>query len=866
MTPMFRQYHELKQAHPEAVLFFRMGDFYEVFYDDAKLCSEILEIALTARNKNDPQPIPMAGVPHHAAAAYVAKLTEAGHRVAIAEQVEDPAVAKGLVRREVVRVVTPGVVLDPATLKARESNHMAAILAHGAQFGVAFLDISTGDLRCATVGDLSAAIAEIHRFEPKEALLSPALREHETLLSALKRHRTLVSSIEDEAWNEGEAVGELRMVLGVADLAGFGASERAPGIWAAGALVRYARMVSGGELGNVHQIQPYRPDGYMVIDETTRRNLEISRTLIGGNRRGSLLWLLDKTATAMGSRMLKQWLAFPLLEPRLILDRQAAVSALVAAVPSRESLRNHLREVADIERLVARVAAGTAHGRDLAALRRSLAAIPEVLESVAGISALTPSLPGDACVDVFEELRAWLVDDPPITLTDGGLLRHGVHSGLSELIDMSLNGEGLIAELEEREREQTGISSLKVRKNKVFGFFIEVTRAHLHKVPERYRRKQTLSNAERYITLELKELEDKVLSADERRKSLEHRLFVELRERMASHTLRLQRLAAALAALDVLAALAEVAARWQWVAPTLDTSRRIHLEQARHPVVESLLEDESFVPNDCALDDAERRLIILTGPNMSGKSTTMRQIAIAVLLAQIGSFVPAERAQIGVCDRVFTRVGSSDDLSRGQSTFMVEMAETAAILHHATPRSLVVLDEIGRGTSTYDGLAIAWAVAEDLAKRVQCRAMFATHYHELCALAEEHSGVVNQSVAVSEWGDEIVFLRTLKEGGASRSYGIQCARLAGLPSPVIARARTLLTRFEKHAPRDEKQQLSLFGSLELAAAAQDSQPPAPASSPTLDLLATLDPDEVTPRQAHALLYQLHEMLVDERNS
>jgi len=855
---MFQQYHALKQAHPDAILFFRMGDFYEVFHDDAELCARVLDIALTARNKHEDTPIPMAGVPHHAATAYVQRLTEAGYRVAIAEQVEDPAQAKGLVRREVVRVVTPGVALDPTALAAREPNHLVAVHRGGGEaLGVAFLDVSTGDLRCTTVSGVEAAAVEIHRFEPREALIHPDLADDPVLGEALGRHQALRSTVADGAWEAEAAWAELRALLGADDLARSGVGPDDAGATAAGALVAYGRQVSGAALGNVHVLQVYAPTGFMVLDDTTRRNLEITRTLLGGRRAGSLLGLIDRTATAMGSRALKRWLAFPLLDPAAIARRHRAVGALVDAPLAREALRRGLREVADIERIGARITSGTAHARDLAALRRSLLALPDALGAVEGLPEVAERLPADRCVDLAEELVAWLVEDPPISLTEGGLLNRGLNDELDELIHLSLDGVGAIGRLEERERARTGIGSLKIRRNKMFGYYLEVTRAHLHKVPKDYRRKQTLSNSERYITAELKELEEKVLGADERRKDLEYQLFVDLRGRVARHSARLLALARALSELDVLAALAEVATRWRWVRPEVDESRVIALEAARHPVVEAQLDEEAFVPNDCLLDP-DRRLIILTGPNMSGKSTVMRQVALAVLLAQIGSFVPARRARIGLCDRIFTRVGAADDLARGQSTFMVEMRETAAILHGATERSLVVLDEIGRGTSTYDGLSIAWAVAEDLAARVGCRALFATHYHELCALAEDHDGVVNQSVAVSEWGEKIVFLRTLKEGGASRSYGIQCARLAGLPDPVIARARSLLTHFEKHAPRDARQQLSLFGAV--APPTEAAPAPVPPDDPVRDALRAIDPDDLSPRQAHEALYRLRGLL------
>ncbi|TVQ93161.1 MAG: DNA mismatch repair protein MutS [Deltaproteobacteria bacterium] len=850
MTPMFEQYHGLKKAHPDAILFFRMGDFYEVFFDDAKLCARVLDITLTSRSKSDDDPIPMAGVPHHAATAYVQRLVDEGYRVAIAEQVEDPATSKGLVRREVVRVATPGVVLDPGALESREPNHMAAVSWDEQGLGVAVLDPSTGDLRCTQVETLAQAIAELHRFEPREALLHPSLVDDPELLGALARHRALHSRLDDAQWAPRaalEALGSLVPDSATSD----------PALTAAGALVAYARQVSGGRLDNLHALHRYTTAGFMVLDDTTRRNLEITRTLIGGRRKGSLLGLLDRCATGMGSRALKNWLAFPLLDRGAIAARQRGIGALLSAGLERESLRTSLRQVADIERILARVAQGTAHARDLSALRRSLLAVPDLCAALSSLIDLQDRLPRDPCQDLGRELDRQLVDDPPISLTEGGLIRRGVHPELDEVTELSQHGLGAIDALEERERELTGISSLKIRSNKVFGYYIEVTRANLHRVPEdRYKRKQTLSNGERYITYELKELEEKVLGADERRKQLEYGLFQDLRAQVADHMPRLLALSRVLAELDVVAALAEVADRWGWCAPTVVDDPVLRLRAARHPVVEANLTQDPFVPNDCDLDTEDRRLIVLTGPNMSGKSTIMRQVAICTLLAQIGSFVPAEAATIGLCDRVFTRVGAADDLARGQSTFMVEMSETAAILHGATPRSLVILDEIGRGTSTYDGLAIAWAVAEDLASRIGCRALFATHYHELCELAQILPGVVNQSVAVSEWGDEIVFLRTLREGGASRSYGIQCARLAGLPDPTIERARALLTRFERNALRNDRQQLSLFGSHRPEPSPVRSEPAPQSADPVRELLQGLDPDTLTPRAALDLLYQL----------
>ena len=857
-TPMFQQYHQLKAAHPDAILFFRMGDFYEMFFDDAVVAAKELDLTLTARNKHAPDPVPMAGVPHHASASYIEKLVAKGHRVAIAEQVEDPRKAKGLVKREVIRVVSPGVVLDPTTLSHRQPNYLVGICRDESGWGVAFLDVSTGDFRLTSVADVTTVIAELHRLEPREALVEETVDEKglDRALRGVARSR-----LEPEGWGRTEALREITETLGVHSLAGFGVEPEAAGVRAAGALLRYARDQLGGPLRNVHELRPYEVSGFMVLDETTRRNLELTRTLMGGRRKGSLLGLIDLTATSMGSRLLRDWIVFPLLEPPAILARSAGVAALVEDSAVRESLRNALREVADIERIGARVVQQTAHARDLAALARSLHLAPRVAALAAQVPAVASHLPTDLCADVALDLGTWLVDEPPVSLTEGGLLKTGAHKELDELVEISLHGVGIIGRMEERERAETGISSLKIRRNKVFGYYLEVTRAHVHKVPEHYLRKQTLSNCERYITPELKELEEKVLGADERRKDLEYSLFTELRNRVACHSARMIALARRLAVLDALCALAEVATRYRWTRPQIEEAPLLEIEDGRHPVVEQTLEDERFVPNDLSLDTAERQMIILTGPNMSGKSTIMRQAALIALLAQMGSFVPAKAATVGICDRIFTRVGAADDLVRGQSTFMVEMAETAAILHQSTSRSLVILDEIGRGTSTYDGLAIAWSVAEDLLDRVGCRTLFATHYHELCDLVETRPRVVNQSVAVSEYGEEILFLRKLKEGGASRSYGIQCARLAGLPKHVIQRATRLLARFEKHAPRNEREQLSLFGAVG-GPTPVEAELSVQQADPIREALEALDPDAFSPREALNKLYELHALARD----
>lgn len=855
-TPMFEQYRSLKAAHPDAILFFRMGDFFEMFYEDAELGARELELTLTSRNRNDPEPIPMAGVPHHSAAAYIQRLVDLGHKVAIAEQTEDPALAKGLVRREIVRVVTPGVVFDPTTLLGHQSNWLATICRGGQGYGIAFFDVSTGDLRTTLVGQAQVAIQELQRLSPREAILSPACKLSD--LAAGLEGATM-STIEAALWDEATARTELGAVLG----ADSGAQIAAlPPLCASacGAALRYARERLGVPLRNVTRAAIYRADAHLVVDETTRRHLELFRTMMENKRSGSLVSLLDEAGTPMGSRRIADWLSFPLLDPAAIALRSAAVGALADNARARADLRALLREVSDVERIVARVGQGSASARDLRALARSLVVLPNLIEQTKSLPELAPHVVADPCADVQADIDRTLVDDPPLALTEGGLIREGVDKELDEQVKLSLDGVSIIDQMEGQERELTGISSLKIRHNRIFGYFIEITTANLHRVPDRYMRKQTLSNCERYVTPELKELETKVLGADTRRKELELELFRALRDRVMAASKRLVAVARTLSEVDALCALSEVAVRYRWVRPTIDDSRTLDIVAGRHPTVEVALLNsrsgsERFVPNDVRLEPEARSLVILTGPNMAGKSTVLRQVALITLLAHIGSFVPADSAHIGLCDRVFSRVGAADDLRRGQSTFMVEMSETASILHQATDRSLVVLDEIGRGTSTFDGIAIAWAVAEDLHDRIKCRALFATHYHELCEFAENAPRAANQHVAVSESGGEIAFLRRLQEGGASRSYGIQCAKLAGLPMSVVDRARALLHRFEKSGVM-EKRQLALFGEASQPA----PQPAALAPDPVREHLSGIDPDALSPREAHAALYALKALL------
>lgn len=851
-TPMMRQYLAIKAEVPDAVLLYRMGDFYEVFFDDARKAAEVLELTLTSRNKKDPDPIPMAGVPYHALETYLSRLVEAGLKVAIAEQKEPPAGQKRpkLMAREIVRVVTPGVPWDADGLDARETCFLAAVCVERTRdpVGIAFLDVTTGDLRITEVPDILAARDELARMEARELVAAPRVLE-DPRLDGLDCMR---SPVDDSWFDRAAAHSQLCGQLGVADLLGLGAEGLGPAISAGGAVLSYARHTAKVGLAHVRSLKPYTVGGQMVLDDATRRNLELLRPMRGTGRKGTLVGLLDRTRTPMGSRLLREWILRPLTHLPTIAARHHAVEALLDAEP-RRVLRDGLREVADLERLAGKVAQSTANARELVALAASLRVLPDIATALQPLPALADRIPQDTVPDAVTDILHWLVDEPPTATTEGGLVRSGVHSELDEVVALSRAGKGAMAQMESRERERTGISSLRVKHNKVFGYFLEVTQANIHKVPDDWIRKQTLSNCERYITEELKEFEEKVLGADERRKQLEYELFRQLRERIAAHVPRIQRCARAIAWLDVVSTFAALAEDRRYVRPLLhDNAAVLSIQGGRHPVVEAMDLETPFVPNDLVLQDGHR-LIILTGPNMSGKSTVMRQVALIALLAQIGCFVPADAAELGVCDRIFVRVGASDDLARGRSTFMVEMSETAHILNHATGQSLVLLDEIGRGTSTYDGLAIAWAVAEALADRIGARAIFATHYHELVSLADDHNTVANRHVAVSESGDRILFLHALRPGGASRSYGIQCARLAGMPLLVVDRAKHLLAELEKR-PRygPPTRQLSLF---------QPRAPqPAPVAEDTPDpvLLALdkLDPDELSPRAALQVLYDL----------
>jgi DNA mismatch repair protein MutS len=835
-TPLMQQYREIKARHRNAILFFRMGDFYEMFEDDAVVGSRVLGLTLTTRNNGGAAETPLAGVPVKAAAAYVKRLVERGFRVAIAEQVEDPKLAKGIVRREVVEVVTPGAVMADDLLEARCNTFLAAIAIEGEHAGLAAADLSTGEFvfERLPAADLDAALA---RYRPREVLVPEGAAPLAPGTALLTRR---------EPWEFDPTLGadELARRFGLHGLEGLGLEAAdALAVGAGGALLRYLGELQPAGLPQLRRPFARRADGILHLDAMTRRNLEITEALRPEGESATLLGVLDRTVTPMGARLLRQWLLAPLTDVDAIARRHEAVAALARDEGRRTALREALDGVRDLERLGAKAAARRATPRDLGALRDSLERLPAVRRALGDLYGLGEGL--DELGDRAADLAGALVDRPPAALGDGDTIRPGADAALDDLRALRDGGRSYIAGLQTRERTRTGISSLKVGYNRVFGYFIEVTKANKDAVPADYERRQTLTGAERYVTPELKEYEAKVLTAEEEIARLEERLFAAARDRTGEAIARIQDTASRVAAADVLAALADAAARERYVRPVLTTDFALDLEASRHPVVERMMPREAFIPNDVRLD-AERQIMIVTGPNMAGKSTVLRQVGLAVVMAQAGSFVPAHAATIGVVDRLFTRVGASDDLARGQSTFMVEMSETAAILHNATRRSLVLLDEIGRGTSTYDGVAIAWSVAEFLHERLGCKAIFATHYHELTQLADRFARIFNCNVAVHESGTEVIFLHRLKPGGADRSYGIYVAALAGLPEPVIVRARQVLATLEAGhrmvapatAPAD---QLALF---------------TPTEDPIVAELKALDVDGLTPREALARLAEL----------
>ena len=873
-TPMMEQFHRIKAAHRDAIVFFRLGDFYEMFFEDAEVASPLLEITLTARNRGKATEAPMCGVPVHAADGYIARLLEAGHKVAIAEQVSGPANTKGPLDRQVVRVMTPGTLVEDNLLASRENNYVVAIFEEGATVGLSALDLSTGEFIATQFeGDdrQDRAREEIARLAPREICVAEGAEPTDWLGSGSGMLRATRASTWSPvaAWTFEPTRARNRLCehFGVASLAGYDLESSDAAVGAAGALLGYAAETQKAPLHHIHSLRRHRDREQLQLDATTRRTLELLESWQDRTFEGSLLHTIDLTVTPMGGRTMRQWLLRPLSRAAAIEHRLATVAAIFRATLPRGRLREALSGVRDLERLTTRITMGSATPRDIAGLAGSLRALPAVHEQLAALdfSELGDELAAqlDPCPEVAELIAERLVDEPPVAIADGGVIREGFDAELDRLRRARGEGKDFIAGLQEHERKTTGIGSLKVGYNKVFGYYIEVSKANQDKVPESFIRKQTLANAERYITPELKEFEETVLNAEEKIGALEARLFAELRERIATQAERLHRSAAAVATIDVVSALAEVAVLNGYVQPTVDEGEILEIRQGRHPVVEKLQAGERFIPNDAFLDAESHRIQLLTGPNMGGKSTYLRQVALITILAQMGSFVPAESARIGVVDRIFTRVGASDNLARGASTFLVEMQETANILHNATPRSLVILDEVGRGTSTYDGLALAWAVVEYLDQQttVAPRALFATHYHELTSLEGVLPSLRNLNVAAHETADGVVFLHRVEPGPADKSYGIHVGRLAGLPGTVIERAGEILLNLEatdaptlsgpswaRHEGDPQVGQLELF------------EPP---EHPLLAELRSLSVDDLTPLEALTVLARWKAVVDDE---
>ena len=825
---MIKQYLSIKEEYPDAILFYRMGDFYEMFFEDAQVASRVLEITLTSRNKKDESPVPMCGVPHRAVSGYIARMIDHGYKVAVCDQIEDPATAKGLVKRDVVRVITPGMILDEAFLDKRSNNFILAVARHGEVFGLSYLDISTGVFRLTESGDLAAMIDESLRISPREVLL-PESAKTDPQMNAIREAllERSITYLAESAFEHKRCYSLLTEQFKTISLEGFGCEGLAAGVRAAGALVFYVRETQKQKIELFTRLETYALDQYLLVDDLSCRNLELEKNIRSGTRRGTLIGIIDHTKTAMGARLLKLWLRYPLIKIEDIQERLEAVAETKSNIESRQGIREYLKSVFDIERVGSKIVMGHANARDLIALKRSLLALPQIQKMVSTLKStlfqwdenLNP------LYELAEVIENAIREDAPPTINEGGMVKAGYDNALDELVKISRDGKGWLANLEVQERKATGITTLKVRYNKVFGYYIEVPKSRASDVPVNYVRRQTLVNAERYITDELKTFETKVLNAEDQRAALELEIFNEIRKKIVENYKNLQSAARFLARLDCLLNLAEVADQNDYCRPEMTGDGHIHIEDGRHPVVEKMITGERFVPNTVSMNNETNQILIITGPNMAGKSTVLRQVALLVIMAQMGSFIPAQKASISVVDRIFTRVGALDNLSQGQSTFMVEMQETANILNNAGEHSLIIMDEIGRGTSTYDGLSIAWAVVEYLhdLHNTGVKTLFATHYHELTDLARQKQRVKNYNIAVKEWNDEIIFLRKLVEGATNRSYGIQVARLAGIPGEVINRSKKILYRIENkeqdltealsnnETGKSGPQQMGLFG-------------------------------------------------------
>ena len=796
LSPMMAQYMETKKQYQDCILFYRLGDFYEMFFDDALTASRELEITLTGKECGLEERAPMCGVPYHAVDSYLSRLVQKGYKVAIAEQMEDPKQAKGLVKREVIRVVTPGTITSSQALDETKNNYLMAIVYLGDKMGVSVADITTGDFLVTEVGSERSLFDEINKFSPAEIIYNDAFAMSGISLDEMRdRYHFAVSAVDSHYFQDESCRKVLKEHFKVNGLEGLGLGDYDSGVIAA--VLQYLYETQKTTMDHLTSIVPYSTGNYMVLDSSTRRNLELLETMREKQKRGSLLWVLDKTRTAMGARLLRTWIEQPLIHKEEILERQKAIEELNMNYISREELREYLNPVYDLERLIGRISYKSANPRDLLAFRNSIAMVPYMKQllqefTCANLKALEEEM--DPLEDLNDLISRAIAEEPPVTVREGGIIRDGFHEEADRLRHAKTEGKTWLAELEARERDKTGIKNLKVKYNKVFGYYFEVTNSFKDLVPDYFIRKQTLTNAERYTTDELKELEDVILGAEDKLFSLEYELFCQVRDAVGAQVVRIQKTARAIAETDVYASLSTVATRNDYVKPSINEKGVIQIKAGRHPVVEKMMRDDLFVSNDTYLDNGKNRISIITGPNMAGKSTYMRQTALIVLMAQIGSFVPASQANIGICDRIFTRVGASDDLASGQSTFMVEMTEVANILRNATRNSLLILDEIGRGTSTFDGLSIAWAVVEHISntRLLGAKTLFATHYHELTELEGLMSGVNNYCIAVKEQGDDIVFLRKIVKGGADKSYGIQVAKLAGVPDTVINRAKELV--------------------------------------------------------------------------
>ncbi|WP_027417859.1 DNA mismatch repair protein MutS [Aneurinibacillus terranovensis] len=881
-TPMMEQYLAIKDQHQDAFLFFRLGDFYELFFDDAINAARELEITLTGREGGAEERIPMCGVPHHSVDAYIAQLIEKGYKVAICEQVEDPKQAKGVVKREVTRIITPGTVMEGKFLTDKENNYLVAVYHERNSFALAACDISTGEFYVTEMNGISSLLDEIVQYHPSEVIeLQP---ESGSFVSeSLAPYSIVVTS---RGVPRIDAVVSPDMQLGdlFSEVSGAKTCTWTM-LTAAVGLITYLKETQKRTLGHLHRVELYESASYMVLDQFTRRNLELVETIRDKSKKGSLLWLLDQTATAMGARQLRRWIDKPLLNKQDIERRQEAVQALIDNWLAREEIRTRLKDVYDLERLAGRIAYGTASARDLIQLKSSLLAVPalqNILREMQGAATALQELEAklDACPDIVEMIESGIVDDPPLVMKDGGLIKEGYNAYLDQLRMASREGKQWIASLEKREREATGIRSLKVGYNKVFGYYIEVTKSNLTALPEgRYERKQTLANAERYITPELKEKEALILEADEKRIELEYQLFVEIREKIAGQVKRVQDIAMQVATLDVLQSLATIAQERSYVKPQIATSGSLIIADGRHPVVESVLQHESFVPNDTHLSSETQQMMLITGPNMAGKSTYMRQVALIIIMAQLGSFVPAQSAHVTPVDRIFTRIGAADDLVGGQSTFMVEMKEIEITLRNANARSLVIIDELGRGTSTSEGMSIAQAVIEYLHHDIGCKTLVSTHYHELSHLEASLPRLKNFHMAVNESDDTVIFLRKLIEGPADKSYGIYCAQIAGLPSSVIERANRLLDEYEGQmnqkvpseiagqeilsvATVDEPLQLDMFGTTVSTIVKKESKLTGPEAK-AVKKLREADLINMTPLEAMNLLFELKQHIGKE---